>query len=278
MPEFSTVFPNLPIDAYREQSLDTSKKTVESVLKKGRATSIRDFAALISPAAESYIEEMAQLSSQITNKHFGKVIRLFAPIYLSNECINICKYCGFSRNNNIPRITIPLQQFTNETEKLYKQGFRSLLIVAGEHPKYVSNGYVEECISEALKLTPSVLLELGPMKTEAYQNLVQAGAEGLIVYQETYHRPTYEELHTAGPKKDYNFRLETPERGYEAGFRRIGIGALMGLYDWRYEAISLACHARFLAQKCWKTQLRRQSSDNVKADLKLSSSSQTEEL
>jgi 2-iminoacetate synthase len=255
MANFSDIFPTLPIQAYVEQSKDSSRSTVEKILSRGRAQSILDFAALISPAAEPYLESMAQISSNLTQKHFGKVIRLFAPIYLSNECVNICKYCGFSRNNPIPRITIPLEQFKTETKKLYNQGFRSLLIVAGEHPKYVSNGYVEECIKSALELTPSVLLELGPMKTDEYRPLVTAGAEGLIVYQESYHRPTYESLHIAGPKKNYDFRIETPERAYEAGFRRIGIGALMGLYDWRYEALALASHARYLTQYCWKAQL-----------------------
>lgn len=253
---FSSVFPTLPIAELAQQSATTnSQAVVDAVLARGHANSLIEVAHLLSPAAENRLEQLATLSQRITQRHFGKVIRLFAPIYLSNECINICKYCGFSRNNPIPRITIPANQAETEIAKLAGKGFRSLLIVAGEHPKYVSNGYVVEVIERALKHIPSIAIELGPMETQDYFPLVRAGCEGLVVYQETYHEPTYKELHTAGPKKHYNWRMDTPERGYEAGFRRIGISALYGLYDWRYEALATAAHARHLLQKCWKAQL-----------------------
>ena len=252
---FSQLLPSLLIEALVQQSLKSSRRKVDCVLKKERADTLAEFAALISPAALSQIEILAQLSQKITNRHFGKVIRLFAPIYLSNECINICRYCGFSRDVEIPRITISVERFLKETRLLANQGFRSLLIVAGEHPKYVSNGYVEECVRKCLPFMPSILLELGPLETEAYRPIVRAGAEGLVVYQETYHRPTYSQMHPAGPKKKYGWRLDTAERAYDAGFRRIGIGPLLGLYDWRYEAIAVAAHARYLHQRCWKAQL-----------------------
>jgi 2-iminoacetate synthase len=255
MSTFSEIFDQLPIDALVQQSLDTSNQHLSTVLKQGSARNLRDFAALISPQASSHLETMAAVSQSLTQKHFGKVIRLFAPLYLSNECVNICKYCGFSRNNKIPRNTLPLPQVVKEVEMLSRQGFRSLLLVAGEHPKFVSNGYVAEVIRASLPLMPSIALELGPLETEDYIPLVQAGTEGLIVYQETYHEPTYRALHTAGPKKDYRWRMDTPERAYQAGFRRIGISALYGLYDWRYEAIAVAAHARHLLQHCWKAQI-----------------------
>lgn len=214
-----------------------------------------EFSALISPHAGGRIEALARHAQNLTQRHFGKVIKLFAPIYLSNECINICRYCGFSRDNEIPRITIPIEQVEEETRKLATQGFRSLLIVAGEHPKYVSNGYVEECVRRSLPIIPSIAIELGPMKTEAYIPIVEAGCEGLVIYQETYHKPTYKVMHLAGPKKKYGWRLDTPQRAYEAGFRRLGIGALLGLYDWRYEAIATAAHAKHLLRHCWKAQI-----------------------
>jgi len=232
-----------------------SPQELERVLGQGSARSIADFATLISPAAAKYVEPLAQSSRSITQRHFGKAIRFFAPLYLSNECVNICKYCGFSRNNDIPRITIPVTQVVKETRKLAQQGMRSLLLVAGEHPKYVSNGYVEDCIEQCLEIMPSIILELGPLETEPYRPMVKAGAEGLVVYQETYHRESYKALHVAGPKKKYDWRLDTAERAYEAGFRRLGIGALLGLYDWRYEAIALAAHAQYLTQKCWRAQI-----------------------
>jgi 2-iminoacetate synthase len=201
------------------------------------------------------LEALAAQSQKLTRRFFGNTIRMFAPLYLSNECVNICKYCGFSRHNAIPRITLPLAKVEDETKLLAARGFRSLLLVAGEHPKYVSNGYVAECVRRCALYTPQVALELGPLETADYAPLVAAGAEGLVVYQETYHEPTYRDLHTAGPKKHYAWRLDTAERGHAAGFRRLGIGALFGLHDWRYEAIALAAHARHLLKNCWSSYL-----------------------
>ncbi len=210
---------------------------------------------LISAAAAPYLEHMARISQALTQRNFGRTIHLFAPIYLSNACVNICKYCGFSRNNIIPRLTISMEQLMHEVGMLHRQGFRSLLIVAGEHPKYVSNGYVQEAIRRCLPLMPSISIELGPAKIEQYVPMVEAGAEGIVVYQESYHQPTYAHMHTAGPKKNFAFRLDTPERAYKAGMRRLGISALYGLYNWRYEAIAVATHARHLQRECWKAEL-----------------------
>jgi 2-iminoacetate synthase len=252
---FSGVFSQLPFDDLLQLAHHASDSEVESVLRRSRATSLRDFAVLLSPAAATRLETLARQSQRITQHQFGRTIRLFAPIYLSNECINICKYCGFSRNNPIPRLTIPVEQVVEEVTKLAKQGFRSLLLVAGEHPKYVSNGYVEEVIRRCLPIMPSIALELGPMETDPYRPLVAAGCENLVVYQETYHEPTYRELHVAGPKKHFYWRMDTPERAYAAGFRRLGIGALLGLWDWRYEALAVAAHARHLLARCWKAQV-----------------------
>jgi len=243
------------VEALAQQARDSGPASAEAVLACGRARTLGEFAALLSPAAGERVETLAQRSQQLTQQHFGKTIRLFAPLYLSNECVNICKYCGFSRHNDIPRITIPVEQVVEQTRKLARQGFRHVLLVAGEHPKYVSNGYVEACIRQTLPIMPSVAIELGPMETPGYVPLVQAGAESLIVYQETYHEATYRDLHTAGPKKHYNWRMDTPERGYAGGFRRLGIGALFGLYDWRYEAIAVAAHAQYLLRRCWKAQV-----------------------
>ena len=255
MTHFSQYFATLAIQDSVQQAQDTSKKNIQRILAHGRPQNLADFAALISPEASDYLEPLAQHSRRITQQHFGKTIRLFAPLYLSNECINICRYCGFSRNNPIPRHTVPVDQVRTEAQKLAQQGFRSLLLVAGEHPKHVSNGYVANCIRECLPYAPSIQVELAPMETPDYEPLVEAGGEGVVVYQETYHEATYRTLHTAGPKKNYTWRLDAPERAYAAGFRRLGIGALFGLHDWRTEALALAAHARYLLKMCWKAQL-----------------------
>ncbi len=252
---FSDHFSAETLHQLNEISRKATIEQVDAVLRRQGPRSLEEFAWLLSPVATQRLEMMAQMAQRVTQRNFGKTIRLFAPLYLSNECINICKYCGFSRNNPIPRITIPVEQVVEETQKLARQGFRSLLIVAGEHPKYVSNGYVEEVIQRCLPIMPSLALELGPLETEPYKPLVQAGCESLIVYQETYHPETYKELHTAGPKKHFKWRMDTPERAYQAGFRRLGIGALFGLHDWRFEALAVAAHARHLHTHCWKAQL-----------------------
>ena len=135
------------------------------------------------------------------------------------------------------------------------QGFRNLLLVAGEHPKFVSNHYLRDCLAALHPDWPSLSLEVGPMETEEYRPLVAAGADGLVVYQETYDRKVYAEMHTAGPKRNFDWRLETPERAYAAGFRRLGISPLYGLADWRYEALSAAAHADYLLRNCWKAAL-----------------------
>lgn len=212
------------------------------------------FAGLLEPKAPAQIEAMARESQQITRRNFGRTMRLFAPLYVSNECVNNCSYCGFSRDNNaILRVTLTIDQVVREAQHLLGLGFRNILLVAGEHPKFVSNGYLEECIRALREVVPTIGIEVGPMEAPEYKRMVKAGAEGLVVYQETYDRDIYKNMHTAGPKKDFDWRLACPERGYEGGFRRIGIGALFGLSDWRLEALRLAAHLEHLYKHCWKS-------------------------
>src|SRR5881628_586139 len=251
---FFTEFNELPLEAFRNRSLSATTNNVAEVLAKSRAT-LADFAALISPAASERLESICQRAQALTQQRFGKVIRLFAPLYLSNECVNNCKYCGFSRDNPILRVTLTAAEVLREARALKEQGFRNILLRGGEHPRFVSKNYLADCVSALHDEFPSISLEVGPMETEDYRPIVRAGAEGLVVYQETYDRALYAELHTAGPKRDFNWRMETPERAYAAGFRRLGIGALFGLADWRFEALCVAAHADYLLRNCWKAQL-----------------------
>jgi len=217
--------------------------------------SLADFAALLSPAAQQRLPELAAASQSLTRQRFGRVVRLFAPLYLSNECINNCAYCGFSRDNPILRVTLSVDEVVREARALAAEGFRNILLVAGEHPKFVAGSYLESCVRAVRQVVPSVSLEVGPMEAAEYEPLVRAGSDGLVVYQETYDRDVYARMHTAGPKRDFNWRLETPERAYAAGFRRLGIGALFGLAAWHLEAISVAAHAQYLLRHCWKSQV-----------------------
>ena len=215
---------------------------------------VRRFAAMLEPCDDATLEARAASSAALTRRHFGNAVRLFAPLYLSNECINSCTYCGFSRENAIVRVTLTPEQVGREAGHLATQGFRNVLLVAGEHPRFVSKGYMEACVRELVPSFPGVALEVAPAAVEDYACWVQAGAEGLIVYQETYDRARYAELHTAGPKKNFDWRLQCPERAYAGGFRRIGIGALFGLTSWRTEAAALAAHLDYLQRTGWKAQ------------------------
>ena len=198
---------------------------------------------------------MAQISTGLTIQNFGRTMRLFAPLYLSNECINNCRYCGFSRDNPILRVTLDIEEVAAEGLHLYRAGFRHVLLVAGEHPKFVSRDYLAECMRALAPNFSSISIEVGPMETPDYISVVNAGVDGLVVYQETYNRSVYAEMHTAGPKRDFNFRLDCAERGYAAGFRRLGIGALFGLSRWQDEAIALAAHLEYLFKHCWQAQI-----------------------
>ena len=251
---FVDEFNTLPLAALLERSLKASTQPARACLGKAEL-SLNDFAHLISPAAAELLEPLSRRSQQITRQRFGKVIRLFAPLYLSNECVNACQYCGFSRGNPILRVTLTPEEVQREARALLGQGFRNILLVSGEHPKFVSADYMARCVSLLHEEVPSLSLEIAPMETAEYRPLVQAGAEGLVVYQETYDRAVYGAMHTAGPKRNFDWRLETPERAYAAGFRRLGISPLYGLGDWRLEAISVAAHAAWLLRNCWKAQL-----------------------
>jgi 2-iminoacetate synthase len=216
---------------------------------------VHRFEHLITSKSDQELETMARNSRALTLQNFGRTMRLFAPLYLSNECINTCRYCGFSRDNPILRVTLDVDEVTAEGRHLARQGFRQILLVAGEHPKFVSRDYLADCVRALEQDFSSISIEVGPMKTQDYLPIIDAGAEGLVVYQETYSRAMYAEMHTAGPKRDFNFRLDCAERGYRAGFRRLGIGVLFGLSPWREEAIALAAHLEYLLKHCWQAQI-----------------------
>ena len=216
---------------------------------------VQRFEQLIAPNSDQALEAMAQKSRALTLQNFGRTMRLFAPLYLSNECINNCQYCGFSRDNPILRVTLGVDEVIAEAQHLARQGFRQVLLVAGEHPKFVSGDYLADCVRSLASEFSSISIEVGPMNTEDYAPVVEAGAEGLVVYQETYNRGVYAEMHTAGPKRDFDYRLDCAERAYAAGFRRLGIGALIGLSRWQDEVIALAAHLEHLFKHCWQAQI-----------------------
>jgi 2-iminoacetate synthase len=229
-------------------------ETLDSLALK-KSELVHRFEHLIASKSDQELQTMARNSRALTLQNFGRTMRLFAPLYLSNECVNTCRYCGFSRDNPILRVTLNVDEVTAEGRHLAQQGFRQILLVAGEHPKFVSGDYLADCVRALEQDFSSISIEVGPMKTRDYEPVVSAGADGLVVYQETYNRAVYAEMHTAGPKRDFNFRLDCAERGYRAGFRRLGIGVLFGLSPWQQEGIALAAHLEYLLKHCWQAQI-----------------------
>jgi 2-iminoacetate synthase len=223
---------------------------------RARRRSLADFAALLSPAAAARLEDMARIAHATTVQRFGRTIHLFAPLYLSNECVSVCTYCGFSAGNEIARRTLTPADVAEEAATLAERGFRHVLLVAGEHARIVSKDYLVECVQAVAPLVPQVSLEVQVWDTDTYRRLVDAGCDGLVVYQEAYDPQTYELVHLKGKKRNYAWRLAAPDRGAAAGMRRLGIGALLGLdADWRREAIFLAAHARALTRRWWRCEV-----------------------
>jgi 2-iminoacetate synthase len=180
---------------------------------------------------------------------------MFAPLYMSSECTNACVYCGFNRRNRIARATLSVDEVVEEAMVLHRQGFRHILLLTGESPHHAPMDYL---IRVARKLQPvfaSISIEIYPLATDDYRRLIQNGVDGLTVYQETYHLKQYAKIHPAGPKRNYRWRLETPDRGGQAGFRRLNIGVLLGLCDWRVEGAFVGLHAAYLVHRYWQSHI-----------------------
>ena len=217
---------------------------------------LADFAALLSPAAADRLEELAQLAHTTTIRRFGPTVRLYAPLYLSNECVSVCTYCGFSAGNDIRRRTLSPTEVQAEAAVLRQQGFRHVLLVAGEHARIVSKDYLVACVEALAPSVPQLSVEVQVWDTDTYRRLVTAGCDGLTVFQETYDPSTYAAVHVKGKKRNYAWRLAAPDRGAEAGMRRLGIGVLLGLHDdWRADAIALAAHAQALMRRWWRCEV-----------------------
>ncbi len=208
---------------------------------------------LISPAAENYLEQMAQLAHQLTIQRFGRNIRLYAPLYLSNYCTNNCRYCGFNKNNKFQRTRLTIAQALQEAEAIASEGFRDILLVSGEDREFINIDYLTELAEKLRNKVSSISLEIYPMSTAEYARLFNAGINGVTLYQETYNRQAYNYYHTAGPKSDYENRLNAHDRIAAAGMREIGLGVLLGLTDWRIETLALAEHAHYLIKRYWQS-------------------------
>jgi len=214
---------------------------------------LQRLSALISPAAEEYLEEMARAAHELTVQRFGRTIRLYAPLYVSNYCTNKCLYCGFNRTNEFERTRLTIEQALEEAEIIASEGFREILLVSGEDKHFISTDYLAELAGRLRGKFSSISMEVYQMSRDEYARLFEAGIEGVTLYQETYDRRAYGYYHAAGPKADYDFRLSAPESIAGAGMREVGLGVLLGLTDWRAETLALAEHAHTIIKRFWQS-------------------------
>lgn len=222
-----------------------TKEDVLSVLGK-EVLGEEDLMTLLSPAAEGCLEAMAQRAQRDHLKHFGKAVVLYTPMYISNYCVNKCSYCGFNIDNKIKRKKLTYGEIKEEAKIIAESGLKHILLLTGESPIATPIEYLEGAVGVLKEHFQSITLEIYPLEEAEYVTLIKSGVDGLAVYQETYNEEIYDDVHLAGPKKDYLFRLNTPERGCKAGMRRVGIGALLGLDDWRREVFYTGLHGKYL--------------------------------
>lgn len=205
-----------------------------------------DFLALLSPRAATFLEPMARKAQQLTVQYFGRTIQLFIPLYIANYCSNQCAYCGFNCTHAIDRSKLSLEEIEAEALAIRRTGMQHLLVLTGEALKVTPPDYIASAVRLLKRHFASVSIEVFPMEEADYRRLKEAGADGLTLYQETYDRDVYRKVHLAGPKRDYHFRLDAPERGARAGFRAVNIGPLIGLAEKRREVFFSGLHARYI--------------------------------
>jgi 2-iminoacetate synthase len=220
--------------------------------RAGRGLSLDDLAALLSPAAAPFLEEMAALSHRLTVERFGHTMQLYAPMYLTNVCANVCTYCGFSAQNRIPRKALNDAEILAEAAVLARHGFEHVLLVTGESTRY-GVSYLENALRLLRPHFSGLSIEVQPLQQPDYETLAVAGLSAVLVYQETYDSAVYPRHHLKGPKADMAYRLETPDRLGRAGVKKIGLGALYGLSDWRAEAWFTGLHLNYLEKHYWRT-------------------------
>lgn len=225
-----------------------SAQTIENAVYSDEV-GIDQFIALLSVDAEERLEEMASRGHELTLKYFGKSIQLYTPLYLSNYCDNGCVYCGFNSTNKIERRKLSLDEVEKEARAISSSGLKHILILTGESRSESPIGYIKDCVKLLREFFSSISIEVYALNESEYAELVREGVDGLTIYQEVYDEAIYNKVHPFGPKVDYKFRLDAPERGARAGMRNVNIGVLFGLDDWRREVFLMGLHAKYLQDK-----------------------------
>lgn len=233
------------------ESYDYSVYTARDVREalNHETCSIEDFKALLSPAAEPFLEEMAQRARLETSKHFGNTVYLFTPLYIANYCENYCVYCGFNCYNHINRMKLTMEQIEHEMKVIADSGMEEILILTGESRSKSDVKYIGEACKLARKYFRMVGLEIYPVNTEEYRHLHECGADYVTVFQETYDTERYEQLHLMGHKRVWPYRFDAQERALMGGMRGVAFSALLGLSDFRKDALASALHVYYLQRK-----------------------------
>lgn len=240
-------------DTTTRQIMSMTESDVVRALSKEHLDD-RDFMALISPAAEPFLEQMARKSREITERRFGKTISLFIPMYITNACTNACVYCGFNRHNDIPRVVLTPEQIENECKAIKELGpFENVLIVTGEHHLLGNVDYLEKALKVCRPYFANMSIEVMPLKAEEYERLTHSGLNGVVCFQETYNSANYKKYHPSGMKSNFEWRCNGFDRMGMAGVHKIGMGVLIGLEDWRTDVTMMARHLRYLRKTYWRT-------------------------
>jgi 2-iminoacetate synthase len=224
------------------------------VITKERLNEL-DFLTLLSDKAEAYLENMAVRSKQLTLQHFGKVIFLYTPLYLANYCVNQCVYCGFNISSGIRRAKLTMEEVESEAKAIAATGLKHIVILTGESKVHSPVSYIRDCVNILKKYFTSIVIEVYPLEESEYKELIEAGVDGLTIYQEVYDEEMYKAVHLKGPKSNHRYRLDAPERACRASMRGVNIGALLGLEDWRKEAFFTGLHANYLQNKYTDTEI-----------------------
>ncbi len=250
---FSEYLKNISWEETTERINSKTEADVRRALSKEHCD-IEDFMAMVSPAAVPFLEQMARLSRHYTEERFGKTISMFIPLYLTNSCANGCVYCGFHASNPMKRTILTFDQMEDEYKAIKQTGpFESLLLVTGENPAKAGVPYLAEALDRAKKYFDDLKIEVMPLAAEEYEELTHHGLNGVICFQETYNRARYNIYHPRGRKADFEWRVNGFDRMGQAGVHSIGMGILIGLEDWRTDAVMMAHHLRYLQKKYWRT-------------------------
>ncbi|WP_044173502.1 2-iminoacetate synthase ThiH [Flectobacillus major] len=251
--DFYQIFQQYSWEAVKKSIYQKTAKDVQKALQKAGRRDLEDFKALISPAAAPFLEEMAQLSHRLTQKRFGKTIQMYVPLYLSNECQNICTYCGFSFDNKIRRKTLNDSEILQEIAVLKRMGYEHILLVTGEANQTVGVDYLQRVVRLIKPYFAQISIEVQPLDQDEYELLKAEGVHTVLVYQETYHEDDYKKHHPKGKKSNFQYRIQTPDRLGKAGIHKMGLGVLIGLEDWRVDCFYTALHLDYLEKYYWQS-------------------------